>query len=122
MVVADTDIPSFFNSPWMRPVTPARVLSGQPQDQRNHVVGERRAPAARLRLRPLAGHQPAVAPQDRVRSDKEARPAPAGKRAAQHRQQCTVGGAELGSLHLAAQHVELVAEHGDLDVLGVLAS
>jgi len=29
-------------------------------------------------------------------------------------------GAELGSLDLAAQHGELVAEHGDLDVLDVL--
>ena len=45
-----------------------------------------------------------------------------GSAPAQHRQQGTVGSSELGSLHLAAQHGELVAEHGDLDVLGVLAS
>ncbi len=43
-------------------------------------------------------------------------------RSAQHREDRTVGGAELGSLDLAAQHLELVAEHRDLDVLGVLAS
>jgi TIR domain len=61
-------------------------------------------------------------PQDRVRRDKEARPAPARKRAAQQRQQCTVGGAELGPRDLAVRHLELVAEHRDLDVLGVLAS
>ena len=29
---------------------------------------------------------------------------------------------ELGSLDLAAQHTELVAQDGDLDVLGVLAA
>src|SRR6266545_5806089 len=86
------------------------------------MVGEWRSPATSLGLRPLAGHQPTVPPQDRVRSDKEARPAPARKRAAQHREERTVGGAELGSLDLAAQHGELVAEHHDLDVLGVLAS
>jgi hypothetical protein len=33
-----------------------------------------------------------------------------------------ISGAELGSLDLAAQHTELVAQDGDLDVLGVLAS
>jgi hypothetical protein len=46
----------------------------------------------------------------------------AGKRSAQYRQDRTVGGSERRSLDLAAQHVELVAEHGDLDVFGVLAS
>ncbi len=45
----------------------------------------------------------------------------AGKRPAQHRQDRTIGGEELGSLHLAAQHLELVAQDGDLDILGVLA-
>jgi hypothetical protein len=43
-----------------------------------------------------------------------------GKHAAQHREQRLIGGTELGSLDLAAQHLELVAEHGDLDVLGLL--
>jgi hypothetical protein len=46
----------------------------------------------------------------------------AGKRSAQYRQDRTIGGSELGSFDLAAQHGELLAEHGDLDVLGVLAS
>jgi hypothetical protein len=46
----------------------------------------------------------------------------AGKRSAQDRQDRTIGGSERGSLDLAVQHTELVAEHGDLDVLGVLAS
>ncbi len=44
------------------------------------------------------------------------------KRSAQRREDRAVGGTELGPLHLAAQDLELVAEHGDLDVLGVLAS
>jgi Plasmid pRiA4b ORF-3-like protein len=46
----------------------------------------------------------------------------AGKRLGQHRENRTVGGSELGSLDLAAQHTELVAQDGDLHVLGVPAS
>jgi hypothetical protein len=44
-----------------------------------------------------------------------------GKRAAQYRQGRTIGGAELRAFDLAAQHLELVVEDGDLDVPGVLA-
>jgi hypothetical protein len=46
----------------------------------------------------------------------------AGKHLSQRCQNRTVGGSELGSLDLAAQHTGLVVEHGDLYVLGVLAS
>jgi hypothetical protein len=45
-----------------------------------------------------------------------------GKRSGEHRQDRTAGGSGLGSLDLAAQHTELAAQDGDLDVLGVLAS
>jgi hypothetical protein len=72
-------------------------------------------------LVPFARDQPAVPPQDRVWRHQEDRPAPTSKHAAQRREQRTIGGLELGSLDLAAQHLELVAEDGDLDVLGVLA-
>jgi hypothetical protein len=47
---------------------------------------------------------------------------PAGQRSAQHRKDRTVGGSELGSLDVAAQPTELVAENRDLDIFGVLAS
>src|SRR6266536_2802283 len=102
-------------------VAPARVLSGQPQDQRHHMVGEWRTTAPMVGLGPFAGDQPAVPPQDRVRRHQEDRPALAGKRSAQRREECTIGGLELGPLDLAAQHLELVAENGELDVFGVLA-
>jgi hypothetical protein len=39
---------------------------------------------------------------------------------AQQCEQRTIGGAELGPLDLAAQHLELVAQDRDLDVLGML--
>jgi hypothetical protein len=46
-------------------------------------------------------------------------PVRAGKRPAQDR---AVGRAELGSLDLVAQHLDLMTEHGDLDIFGVLAT
>jgi hypothetical protein len=122
MLVAATRHPELLQLALDAPVAPARVLLGQPQDQPDHLVGERRAPASRRGVCPLARHQPTVPAQDRVRGDKEVRPAPARQRAAQCREDRTVGGSELGSLHLAAEHLELVAEHGDLNVFGVLAS
>jgi hypothetical protein len=47
---------------------------------------------------------------------------PARKCSAQHCQKRTIGGSELGPSDLAAQHLELVAENVDLDVLGLLAA
>jgi hypothetical protein len=77
---------------------------------------------SRVGLRPLAGDQAPVPPQDRAWRHEEDRPLRAGKRLGQRCENRTVGGSELGSLDLAAQHTELVAEDGDLHVLGVLAS
>jgi hypothetical protein len=59
-----------------------------------------------------------AAPGCCLRYGTAARPAPARKHAAQHREDRAVGGSELGPLDLAAQHGELVAKHGDLDILG----
>jgi hypothetical protein len=73
-----------------------RILYGQPQDQPNHVVGDWRAPAARLGLRPFARHQPAVPAQDRGRGDKETRPPPARERAAKRREYSALGGRNSG--------------------------
>jgi hypothetical protein len=47
---------------------------------------------------------------------------PATEHAAERREERTVGRSELGWLELAAQHAELVAQYGDLDVLGVRAA
>src|SRR6266540_2818665 len=104
------------------PVTPARVLPGQPHDQRNHVLGERWTATSRVGPRPLAGDQAPVPPQDRAWRHEVDRPVGTGKRPAQDRKNRTIGRAELDSLHLAAQHTELVAQDRDLDVLGVLAA
>ncbi len=98
-------------------VTPAGGSPGQPHDHRDDVLGERWTAASTVGLRPLAGHQAPVPPQDRARRHQEARPACAGKRLAQRREDRTIGGLELGVLHLAAQHAELVAQDRDLDVL-----
>jgi len=86
------------------------------------VLRERWATASTLGLCPFAGDQLPVPSQDRVRGHQKGRPAPAGKRPAQQRQDCAIGGSELGPLDLAAQHLKLVAQDGDLDVFGVLGS
>ena len=104
------------------PVAPARVLPSQSQDQRNQAVVERWTTAPTVGLGPFAGYQPPVPSHDRVRRHQKGRPEPAGKRSAQHREERTISGSELGPLDLAAQHFELVSEHGDLDVFGVLAA
>src|SRR6266511_1043553 len=83
-------------------VAPAGILPGQSKDQRNHVVGECWTPTLSSRLRPLAGHQPAVPPQDDVRRDEEDGPVLAGKRPAQRGEDRAIGGSELGSGDLAA--------------------
>jgi hypothetical protein len=49
-------------------VAPARVLMGQPFDQRGDRVVDGWATAT-VRIGPLLGHQPAVPPQDRGRGD-----------------------------------------------------
>jgi hypothetical protein len=61
-------------------------------------------------------------PQDRSWRHEKDRPLRARKHPAQHRENRTIGGSEFRSLHLAAQHAELVAQGGDLDVFGVLAA
>jgi len=73
------------------------------------MVGERRTTDSTVRLGPFAGDQPLVPPQDRVRRHQEDRPASARKRAAQRREERSIGGMELGSFDLAAQHTDLVA-------------
>jgi hypothetical protein len=92
------------------------------QDQRHQVVIERRTTGSMAGPGPFTGDQPPVPPHNRVRRHQEDRPAPARKRSAQYRQQRTIGGSELGPLDLPAQHLELVAENSDLDVLGLLAA
>jgi hypothetical protein len=102
-------------------VAPAGVLLSQSQDQCNQVLGQRWTTASTVGLGPVAGDQPAVPPQDRVRGHQKARPALTRKRSAQRREQRTIGGREPGSLDLTAQRFELMASHRDLDVLDMLA-
>jgi hypothetical protein len=56
------------------PVAPARVLTGQPKDQRYQVLGQRWTAASRGGLGPLAGDQAPVPPQDRAWRHQEDRP------------------------------------------------
>jgi hypothetical protein len=99
-------------------VAPAGVLPGQADDQLLHVLVQRGSAGLVVRVGPGAGDQASVPAQQRLGRDEEARPAGSGQRAAGRSQQRPVGGLQLGSWCLAAEHGELVAQHQDLQVLG----
>jgi hypothetical protein len=90
------------------PVAPTRILLCQANDQLLHVLVERRAPTSATGICPCASDQAAM-PAQRLRLDDEARPASLWQRPAEGGKQGTVGGLELGSWNLAAQHRQLVA-------------
>ncbi len=79
------------------------------QDQRSHMLGERWTTASTVGSGPLACDQLAVPPQDRAWRHQKDRPPVTGKGVTEDCEEGTIGGTELGSLDLAAQHVELVA-------------
>jgi hypothetical protein len=74
-----------------------------------------------VRVSPGTGDQTSVPAQQRLRSDKETRPAGSWQDAADGSQQCSVGGLELEPRCLAAQHHELVTQDEDLQFLGGVA-
>ena len=74
------------------------------------------------RVGPGAGDQSAVPAQQGVWLDDEAGPAGSEQRAADRGEQGAVGGLELGTWRVAAEHGELVAQDKDLQVLGGVAA
>jgi hypothetical protein len=99
-------------------VSPARVVPGQATHQLDRFVAK---PAAlrSVRLGPVAPDQLTVPAQQGGRRDEEDAPAITREKPGQHRQQATIGVVETGTRNLALQDRQLVAQHGDLDVLVV---
>jgi len=83
-------------------VAPARVLPGQTDDQRLHVIVQRWSAGLMVRVGPGAGDQAAVPAQQRLGPDEEAGPAGPGQDAADRSQKRPVGGLELGTRRLTA--------------------
>jgi hypothetical protein len=102
-------------------VAPAGVLPGQADDQLLDVLVERGSPCSTLWVGPRAGDQTPVPAQQRLRLDEETRPARLGQDTADGGEQRPVGGLQLGSWSLAAQHGELMAQDEELKILGGVA-
>jgi hypothetical protein len=66
--------------------------------------------------------QLAVPAQQRCRGDEEDRPARSGQQPRLGGQHDSVGGLELGSSYLSAEHRDLVAQDQQLDVLGAVVA
>jgi hypothetical protein len=103
-------------------VAPAGILLGEADDQLLNVLVEPGSPCATMWVGPGACDEAAVPAQQRLGLDEEAGPAGPGQDAADGGEQRPVGGLELGSWGLAAEHGELMAQDEDLKVLGGVAA
>ncbi len=103
-------------------VAPAGVLPGQADDQLLHLLVQWRPAGLAVWVGPGAGDQPTVPAQQRLGLDQEAGPAGSGEHPADRGEQGSVGGLELGTWALAAEHGDLVAQDEDLQVLGGVAA
>src|SRR5450759_3856414 len=102
---------------------PARVLPGQPDDERTDFrVDGRPSRAPAPMVGPLPPHELAVPPEEGRRGDEEGDPAVTRDDATRRREQDPVDGPEPGWARGPLQHPELVAEDEDLEVLGAVVS
>jgi hypothetical protein len=102
---------------------PAGVLPGQPEDERTD-RGIERWPACATgpAVGPLPPHELAVPPEEGRRGDEVGDPAVTRDNPARRREQDTVARTQPRSARRSLQHLELVAEDEDFQVLGVLVA
>jgi hypothetical protein len=103
-------------------VAPTGILLGEADDELLDGPVELGSPCATMWVAPSARDEAAVPAQQGLRLDEEAGPAGSGQDAADGGQQRPVGGFELGSWSLAAEHGELMAQDEDLKILGGIAA
>jgi hypothetical protein len=114
--VAGTLTPTPLSSPTMRRY-PQSGFSVRAQDRRSPRSFERRPSERPLWEGPVAGHELAMPAQQRVRSDRKARPSESRQRATQRRQKRTIAARQLRPSGLPAEDRELVAQHKDLQLV-----
>jgi hypothetical protein len=97
---------------------PQRVLAREPQDELTDLYGGRRPTGAPVRIRPTARDEFAVPTQQRRGLHEQRRlPAPPRQHAAECRQQRPISLRQLRTSDQALQHLQLVAEQQNLDLL-----
>src|SRR5205823_7648426 len=99
------------------PIAPTRVLTREPHDELTHLARRWRAALTTRRMRPAPRDQLSVPAQKRRRRHEARRPCPSRQRAAEGRQESSIIGTKLRTSHLPAQHLQLVTQHQDLDLL-----
>src|SRR5664280_731317 len=118
-IVGPTRIPSLRSSPSIRTQPQRGVLPGQPEDERtDRGIDRWPAWATALRVGPLPAHELAVPTEERCRGDEKGDPAVTRQDATRRREQDTVARTQPRWAGRPLQHLELVAEDEDLEVLG----
>jgi hypothetical protein len=110
MVDAPIRWPSLSSSPWTAG-TPAVIRGGEPLDQGGD-LGAGRRPSGPVRAGPFPGDQAAVPPQDGAGRDQAVHPQPCRQDPDQRGEDCPVSLVQPGLRLGAAQHGDLVAQHG----------
>src|SRR6266849_2765669 len=93
-------------------ISPPRVFAGQPQDQVDDLWIHRRPHSAWTLAKgsPLAAHELAMPPQDRLWTGQKARPAPFGEPFDDRRQDHPIAGTPPRSATLPLQHPQLMPQ------------
>ena len=99
-------------------VAPARVLSGETNDQGPCVGRDGWATSTASRIGPASGYEPSVPPQQCLGRHHEGGPAPARQEPGGGAEEYPVGVAQPGTGDLALKDRQLVAEHYQLEILG----
>ena len=102
-------------------VPPARILPRHPHHQRGEDVVDR-WPSGLVGVGPSAAHEAAMPTQDRVRGDQAVAAQCAGQLLHEGCEHGSVGPVHAWSWVGAAQDGDLMAQHEELDVLGVRRS
>jgi hypothetical protein len=92
------------------------VLGGKPLDQRGDLGTDRR-PTRPVWVGPLPGDEAAVPPEHGAGCDQPVHPQRSRQQADQRGEDCAVSPVQLGLGYGAAQHGDLVPQHGQLNVL-----
>src|SRR5262245_46205088 len=97
-------------------MAPARMLAREPQHQLPRLSRQRRSTTPAGRLPPVAAHERPMPPKQRPRCHRQHAERRPRQVRGQGRQQGSISCADLRPRHLAAENLELVPQHQQLDV------
>jgi hypothetical protein len=122
MLVGDTQRPSLPSSPQIRRWPPTRILAREPQHQLPNLSRKRRPSAPSGRLPPLPTHKRPMPTKQRPWSHQQHTQRRPGQVTSDGRQQRSISCAKLRPRDLAAENLELVTQHQQLEVFHMQAA